>query len=229
MNAERAKAIEATAETYDVDGVLPIDGFTEVPRGTNLLLTGPPMIGTEEIALEFLARGTERGEYAVIVTPAVDAEQMLTEYRQQTRDTERVYVVDCSGTTGQSSFDDTAGVKYVSSPGELTGIGVGLVKCTREIGDAATEGVRYGVLSISTLLQYATTARVFSFLHAVLGRTSGANYLGVGTLNTDAHDDRTVSKIQSLFDGAIELRESDGKREARVVGLSDVPRTWTRL
>jgi len=60
-------------------------------------------------------------------------------------------------------MNDTRSMKYVSSPGDLTGIGMGIVKCTRDIDSEVERGLRLSVLSVSTLVQYANSQRVFNF------------------------------------------------------------------
>jgi archaellum biogenesis ATPase FlaH len=83
------------------------------------------------------------------------------------------------------------------------------------------------VLSLSTLLQYADSQRVFNFLHTITGRVSAADYLGVATLDPTTQNPKETNTLTSLFDAVVELREADdGTREMRVVGLPDVPRTW---
>lgn len=116
---------------------------------------------------------------------------------------------------------------FVGSPGYLTGIGVGIVKCTRDIGGEVDAGLGLSVLSLSTILQYANNQRVFNFLHTITGRVSAADYLGVATIDPTTQNTQEVNTLTSLFDAVIELREADdGSREMRVVGIPDVPRTW---
>ena len=142
---------------------------------------------------------------------------------------DRLRVVDCTGATAKGTFDDTDDVKYVASPGDLTGIGMGIVKCTRDMGESV-DGLRLGVLSLSTLLRYSDPDRVFNFLHTVTGRVSAADYLGIATLDPGAHDPQDVNTLSSQFDVVVELREADDDgREARVVGHHESPRTWKAL
>lgn len=230
MNTGEQNSAVVSAEAYDVSGVLPIEELSTIPAGTSLLVAGPAMTGKQRIAMELLARGTRLGEYAIAVSPDTDAERLIERFGSlDGGDPDRLHVVDCTG-PGHSSMDDTERVKYVSSPDDLTGIGIGIAKCTNEIGAGGSNGLRLALLSLSTVLQYASIDRVFNFLHVLTRRVSAANYLGICTFDPSAHDPQTANTIRSQFDAVAEVRETDeGTREVRVLGLPDVPRTWVEL
>lgn len=222
MSAERSRAIETASEEYHVEGVLP--GVGSLPPGSSLLVTGAPMTGKTELALSILESGVERGEHALVVTPDGKAGRI----RSRLPETDRIHVVDCSGSGG--AFDDTDLVKFVSSPGDLTGIGIGIAKCTQSIGDRASDGVRLAVLSLSTLLRYTDLDSLFNFVHVLTGRIEAAGYLGVFTMDPTVHDQSTVNTIKAQVDGVVEIREgAGGNHEARVVGVSEASNEWTAL
>lgn len=222
MNGERSGAVRASIASYDVGGLLPAGSPDTVSAGTSVLITGPPMTGKVDLALSVFERGVEQGEPALVVSPDAGADRI----RERFPSADLLHVVDCSG--GGVSFDDTASVKFVGSPGDLTGIGIGLTKCNQAIGPAATRGVRLGVLSLSTVLRYAHVDPVFSFVHLLTGRIDAAGYLGVFTLDSTSHDPQVVQTVRAQFDGVVELREAnDGTVEGRVLGLEGGSREWT--
>ncbi|WP_276245409.1 MULTISPECIES: hypothetical protein [unclassified Haladaptatus] len=224
------QAVVSRPTTYALGSAIDIEGFEEVPPGTNLLIEGPLQADTRQLATQLLATGTAQGENAVVISSDANADRVVRDVSAFDGDADRLYVVDCTGVSGKGSFDDEPHVKYVTSPSDLTGIGVGLVKCTQEIGAGATSGLRLGVFSLSTLLRYAEVGRVFNFLHVLTGRVSAAGYFGVYTIDPSAHDDADLNVLRSLFDAALKLRETDdGTLEARVVGLPNVASTWTPL
>jgi len=227
VSGDRREAVGATPDVYDVSNVVPVEGLETVRAGSNLLISGPSMTGPTDVALSALARGDRNGEVTVLVAAERPAARVVEEYqRAHGENPGAIYVVDSTGVDSQ--VDPPGQVVYRSAPDDLTGIGIGLVKATREVGQDAQAGVRVGVLSASTLLRYASTDRVFNFLHVVTGRLAAAGYLGVWTLDPTVHDDQVVNSIRSLFDGVIELRErDDGRLEARVVGVEGASREWT--
>ena len=229
MSANGFQSEETSIQTYDIGGVIPISGFDTVPAGTNLLISGPPMVGKQRLALELLAAGPGL-EHAIAITPETGYTQLKRAYESVPgSESDRFYLVDCTGATGKGSMDDTDRVKYVSSAGDLTGLGMGLVKCTREIGTKIDTGVRLSVLSLSTLAKYASAQRLFNFVHTITGRVSAAEYLGVATLDPTTLEDQQTNTLTSLFDAVVELREADdGSLEIRVLGWPEASREWHR-
>lgn len=221
MSAERPGAVSASAASYEVDGALSCSELTSIDAGTSLLVSGPAMTRKTDLVLSLLETGFERGQHAIVVSPDIGVARI----RDRVGPTDQLRVVDSTGTGG--SFDDTELVKFVSSPGDLTGIGIGLAKCNQAIGAAAEAGVRVGVLSLSTLIQYAGLDSVFSFVHVLTGRVDAAGYFGVFALDRGTHDDRVTETLAPQFDGVIEVRESDtGQLEGRVLGLDGASREW---
>ena len=218
---------DTNRSAYDVADAVPIEGFDAVSAGTNVLVSGPPQSGKTRLALRLLARGTAAGEQAIAVTADLDGTRLRQRFEAVDGDPSRLHVVDCSGASGKESFDDAEGVRYVSSPADLTGIGLGVVKYTRQVVAGTDGGVRLSTLSLSTMLRYTEINRLFGFLHVLTGRVSAAGYLGVSTVDPTAHSDEERNTLRSLYDVVVELRETDdGSREIRVVGDEDVPSTW---
>lgn len=227
MSSNTFRAEQTGADAYRIGETIPVAGFESAPAGTNVLVSAPPMLEKDQLALELLAANT-RTDHAIAISPDTGGDRLRRRFEAiPDADGDRFHVVDCSGSSGKGSMNDTARTKYVSSPGDLTGIGMGIVKCTRSLGVEVTGGLRLATLSLSTLVQYASLDRVFNFLHTVNGRVAAADYLGVATLDPTAHDSQDVNTLTSLFDAVVELREADdGSVEGRVVGWPEAPRTW---
>lgn len=226
MSPQPTRATEVVTEEYAIGDVIPVDGIEAVPKGTNLLVLGPSMLGHRKLALDILGHGLSRGEHAVVVTPDQSADRIRDRFEDQLgSDAGTLQIVDCSA-GGSSALTDTDQVKSVSAPHDLTGIGIALVKSTQAIGDAATDGVRVSLLSLTTLLQYTDLERVFNFVCVVTGRLAAAGYLSVATMDTTAHDTKTLNTMKAQFDGVVELREAESGQEIRVQGFSDVSTEW---
>ena len=68
----------------------------EVPPGTNILVSGPPLSGKRSLCLDILASGVENGEGAIIVTTKDGADRVLDDFETRTPYEDRpVAVVDC--------------------------------------------------------------------------------------------------------------------------------------
>jgi len=205
---------------YDLGDVF---ADTELEPGSNLLISGPPLTGKREVALEVLASGSRKGEGAIIVTTKDSADKMLSEYGRVVEGVDGVNlgIVDCvTQQRGVETVDDSR-VKYASSPVDMTGIGIKLSEFLQEFYE--TRGIqrnRILVHSVSTLLMYSNLQTVFRFLHVFTGRVESANALGLYVVDETAHDDQTMNTLKQLFDGLIEVTE-EGEPSIRTTGVSN--------
>lgn len=209
---------------YAVADSLPV---TEVRPGTNLLVTGPPMTGKYDLLCDVLADGHRQGDAGLVVTTQHSAERLRENVGDRLPDDAepQLGIVDCVSQERGMGQEEHALTRYVSSPGDFTGIGMASSKLLEQF---ATQGyqTRVALDSISQLLMYADVKTVFRFLHILTGRISAADALGFGTMDADAHDEQTVNTIRQLFDGLVETRTGEAGRERRVLGLPDARSDW---
>lgn len=215
MSTNEQSAVRAQREHYELVDGGPMSDVGTVAAGTNVLVLGPPMVGKDNLVTDIVGHGTANGEQGIIVSPSTPAQSL----REDIPDLASAYLVDCSGVGSGEGFDAEQRFARTASPEDITGIGMSIVKCTKAIGAEATGGLRLGVLSLSTMLQYTDTDRVFNFLHVVTGRVSAAGYLGVFSLDPTIHDDTVVNTIMAQFDGAIKIHQTDDGVQFETVGL----------
>lgn len=212
---------------YDVGDSLPVD---ELDAGS-YLLAGPAMSGKYELLLDLLEEGFAHAEGGLLVTTnkgatkiVADVESRITPLPDQFR------IVDC--VTEQQGTDDRYPedrVEYVSSPADLTGIGIGVSEQLRRFSAADVDQTRIAFYSLSTLLMYAELETVFRFLHVLSGRVESINGLGFFAVDPTTHESDTMNTLKQLFDGMIELREADTGPEVRIVGVSGVAKEWASV
>ncbi|QIB74151.1 recombinase RecA [Halogeometricum borinquense] len=190
----------------------------EVPPGTNLLISGPPLTGKRSLALDILAEGATNGDGAIIVTTKDGAKRVLSDFEKRTTyDGKPVAVVDCvTRQQGVGEIRDDDRIKYTSSPVDMTGIGIKLSEFLQAFyQDRNIEQNRIMLHSLSTLLMYADLQTVFRFLHVFTGRIQSVEGLGLFVIDSSAHDDKTMNTLKQLFDGIITTSE-DGEPEVRL-------------
>ena len=221
---------------YDLSSVLETEAVSEVRPGTSILVAGPAMTGKESLAMEILAEGSRNGDGALVVSTSDSAENIVEDYRDRVAGVTdlQLGVVDCraEGSGGGLADGDTPPGLYVhkvSSPGDLTGIGIGITKCLEALHGAGAEDGRMALISLSTMLTYTNRETVFKFCHVLSSRLDAAGYVGVFTIDSGAHDDQTLQVIKQAFDGLVEVRDGESGREGRVMGLTDGPTDWTAL
>ncbi|MUV57469.1 RecA-superfamily ATPase, KaiC/GvpD/RAD55 family [Halogeometricum rufum] len=190
----------------------------EVPPGTNLLISGPPLTGKRSIALDILAEGATNGDGAIIVTTKDGAKRVLSDFEKRTPyEGKPVAVVDCvTRQQGVGEIRDDDRIKYTSSPVDMTGIGIKLSEFLQAFyQDRNIEQNRIMLHSLSTLLMYADLQTVFRFLHVFTGRIQSVEGLGLFAIDSSAHDDKTMNTLKQLFDGIVTTYE-DREPEVRL-------------
>lgn len=215
---------------YDLTSVLEFDALSEVRPGSSILISGPAMSGKERLAYDILADGLDKGDGAVVVTTGDGAGSVVEEFRSLVPDLDgsQLGVIDCRGEGGtDEEAIGNAHAHHVSSPGDLTGIGIGITKALEGLHNAGNEQGRLALVSLSTMLTYTDKKTVFKFCHVLSSRLDSAGYIGVFTIDSGAHDDQTLQVIKQAFDGMIDVRDAEGGgREARVLGLAGEPTDW---
>jgi KaiC/GvpD/RAD55 family RecA-like ATPase len=213
---------DARGDDYRIADALPV-AVDDLDPGTNLLVSGPAMSGKRRLALDLITAGAGATDPVVVMTTDDPAARIRREFEDRgiELDPATVRVVDASG----APSDDDPLVRRVSSPADLTSMGVAFTNVVDDMANPSR--LRLGFVSVSTLLQYVDPERAFSFLHVLSRRASAAGYLGVYSIDPTTHEDRFVNVVTSIFDAAVELRETDGGRELRVRGLPNVDPAWT--
>jgi KaiC/GvpD/RAD55 family RecA-like ATPase len=218
---------------YDLSSVLDFDALRDVRPGSNILVSGPAMSGKERLAYELLADGARNGDGAVVVSTSDGAGTIVNDFRELVPELEesQLGVVDCRGEgSGDGGSVNGAYVHQVSSPGDLTGIGIGITKALEGLHNAGREQGRLALVSLSTMLTYTDKKTVFKFCHVLSSRLDSAGYIGVFTIDSGAHDEQTLQVIKQAFDGLIEIRDAQGGgREGRVLGLAGEPTSWKEI
>lgn len=181
-----------------------------VQPGTSLLVAGPPMSGKAALIRRMLAYGLARGNRGIVVTLTDPAPVVLGDLH------ERVPEADCppfgvvDATPGSRSAPrprETEPITDLSSPADLTGLGIAVSEWLDTPEDDSTTGVRAVVDSLEPMLVYSDRDRVLQFLHTLTARIRSAEGLGLFAVNPDSHNAQTFSALKQFFDGVLTLRE----------------------
>jgi len=218
------------AEEYDTSGVLPSDDLESVKPGTNLAIVGPAMSGKNALAIELLTAGYDDGNGFMCITTRDSVARVVGTFERfvPSMDSQRIGVVDCSGSDRTTSTDVLT--ERAASPADLTGISIAMAKLHNQFQQRGITELRHALISVSTLLRYLDVNRVFKFLHIYTRRVDDTESFGVFTLDDDTHDPQVVNTISSQFDYVIRLRETDsGDTEFQIREMGRRPTAWQPL
>jgi len=208
---------------YSVGDTLPVDDL----EPGSYLLAGPAMSGKYDLLTSFAVEGIRSGDGALFVSTNEDAGGVIGDVEDRLGEVpDRLRLVDCVSERGGGDALPADHVEYVSSPGDLTGIGIAVSEQLRRFDDSDVERTRVAFYSLSTLLMYAELETVFRFLHVLTGRIGSIDAVGVFAVDPTTHDESTVNTLKQLFDGMIELREGGNGREVRLVGMDGGTTDW---
>lgn len=199
--------------------------------GTTVIVTGPALSGKREVLLSLLGSegADERG--TVFVTTRRDADSTARALAETDPGVpaDRLSIVDC--VSRQGSFGhvrDADERRYVSDPGDLTGIGIAVSEFLREHHRSGLSPW-LGFHSLSTTVMYADVRSVFRFLHVTLGRVRSVDGVALVALDDSALPEADVAVLSQPFDGRLDVREREGRDEVRARGVGVAPREWTPL
>jgi archaellum biogenesis ATPase FlaH len=105
-------------------------------------------------------------------------------------------------------------VETVSSPNDLTGLGI---RITEFLTDWAENDNKTVVCfdSLTALLQYVELETAYEFLHIITGRMAAVDASAHFHMDPDAHEEQTIEGIATLMDAIVEVEGEDRKVRSR--------------
>lgn len=194
----------------------------EVPRdvleGASSILLLAPSLGAhdEEACIELLDPGASSRVDLLATTFIKSPEERLHVWRRTNGENLGEVAFICVGdmtrsvaaqATGTAPVSDDIVIDTLTSPSDLTGLGILL---TERLDTLRKEGNRTVVCfhSVTALLQYVDLRRAFRFLHVLINRVEAAGAIAHFHMDPGAHDQRAVSTITSLTDAVVEVDDA---------------------
>lgn len=212
----------------DRDYAFPGLPLEPVRAGRTILVRGSNVDGAKRVILRATAPdGIDEG--TVLVSTNTTGDALLDDRREWgCAGDDRVCVIDCVSLQ-QGTEPSADRIKGVSTPADLTGVGMQASAFYQLLYDQGVDRIRVGLLSASTLLMYSDLRRVSRFVHTLTGRVAATDGLALVALDDDSHDEQVVSTFEQMCDGRIDLRIDGDRREIRVLGLPGQPEGWLPL
>lgn len=213
--------------------------FGGLRAASNVLILAPPLTYAEHLAYRMAC--PRAGEWTIALSTDERAAEVVGAFRKQGAQRNQVGIIDAVTKSSVPTLRDTAKAKFVTSPLDLTSMGI---KLSRMVEDMWREGVtadppgpipppiRLCVNSVSTILMYARLEVTFKFLHVITNRMKKFEGIGIYILNSESFDERTIATIKQLMNIVIEVRTEDGRqsveRDFRVIGVRGKTTPWIR-
>ncbi|MFH1328757.1 MAG: ATPase domain-containing protein [Candidatus Bathyarchaeota archaeon] len=203
-----------------VDAIIQ-DGF---PTGSNILLLGPPMAGKTTMGMQFINAGLTAGKAGIFVVTNASAEALeenMLNFGWNTKSyaEEGMFkIADCYSKMVNPYVKETDSIKRIPSVLELADISVVFSElCTKFLKLQKDICVVFD--SLSSLFMYSNPAAIARFLHVLTGRLSGFNATTLFLLEQGMHDTPTVTSLQQITNGILELNYENEKRSLKILGL----------
>lgn len=196
--------------------------LTELRPGESVLVEAPTRSSGERgVCHGLLATETPTAARALIVTMLDHAtmRQSLWEEYAPAGVPAALAIVEvapgASDSDGTASNPDwNAAVKRVASPSDLTEIGLTVGSVLDSWADADGP-ITVCFHSISALLQYAESRRVFRFLHLLTSRLSATQARSHFHFDPEMHDEQEAATVRAVFDGVVRRGDNGTWRFAR--------------
>ncbi|MFT4946652.1 MAG: hypothetical protein ACI8TL_000888 [Natronomonas sp.] len=179
---------------------------TQLDGATNVLLEEPSIGGGRDVCTSLLVDASAPNVLFVSFTRQASAcvEQL------DGKSVDNVGVI----TVGDGSAaveDETVTTETVSTPNDLTGLGITIGQFLSEFDGR----VLVCFDSLTSMLQYVDVPTTYEFLHAISGQIHAAGARAHFHIDPNAHSDQDVSALASLFDARVSLGDGEPDIQSR--------------
>ena len=180
---------------------------TELDGATNILLEEPSIGGGRDVCTSLLV--DEASEPNVLfVAFTRQASACVAQLDGESVDNVGVITV---GDASAAVEDDAVVTESVSTPSDLTGLGISIGQFLSEFDDR----VLVCFDSLTSMLQYVDVQTAYEFLHAITGQIHAAGARAHFHIDPDAHSEQDVAAIASLFDARVALGDGEPEVQTR--------------
>ncbi len=171
-----------------------------IPGGTGVLLVHPSTGETDRIDTDFLKTDTDS---FLVVSTRTTAREVMQKIDHYGVDESKAVILDTLSVERGYSRRSAENVHYVSAPDDLDAI---VSQVERFLANHDGK-LRVSVDSVTELIYYADDEPAYEAVEELLGLLVEHDAVGLFHLAEEVHDEPTVDRYVSLFDGTIYLDE----------------------
>ena len=207
-----------------------------ISPGSNVLILAPSMSSGEKLGYAIMR--PREGEFALVLTTVMRSVDLLDFFSSEEFNRDAIGVIDSVTKLSTPDVSDTTQVKYVSSPSDLTGIGIKFSSLVESIfngefppSDQALfpPPIRFYIDSLTTLLMYRKLEVLYQFLHVMTSKLKKMEAIGIYILNNESFDERTLSLMKQLMNVVIEVKSEQHGDFLRIRGVPGAPQEWVQF
>jgi KaiC/GvpD/RAD55 family RecA-like ATPase len=185
-------------------GFTPEEGF-QIPRGSQLLLIGPPSVVKTHFALRYLADRLQAKEPATYSTTLWSPKQIREllgqisgkQVASQLRIADGVSCVTAQPSTEPYSFKNLY---------DLNTINLVLLQAIADL-----ENGHLCLDNLTTLMTYSAPLSVIKFIQVLCARVKNSGVTGIYLIEEGVHVESIVATLRFTVDGVIEIRDEETK------------------
>jgi len=215
-------------KNYSIDIKELDDTIEGIKKGSNIMLISPPMCGKEAILDNIINHMATKNEKAlIIVTTNEPPINILERLKKKKLDLllSRIGIVDSISNNFVTSDFENVTIKTVSSPADLTSIGVRIGEFIDDFSEKDMK-IQIHINSLSTILMYSNIQTIFRFLHYLTGRIKAAEALGIFAIDSGMHDQQTIATLKQLCDCMVEIKSENDTNFIRIIGQFAKSTPW---
>lgn len=196
-----------------------IDGLDEAiaggfPQNSSILLVGPPRVGKSTFVNQFAYQGLQEGEKVLYITLDSSPGEVkeTASYFGWDFDEYGDNIVFIDGYSWREG-GDTDSAFAIEGPSDLNQMNITLADAMKEVG---TGRKRVVLDSISTLVLYTDPNSAVKFLQVVAAKSKASNSNLLMTLEEGVHEQKTISTLNYVADGLINMAMEEDRRRMSV-------------